>query len=390
MPHPDAPRLTDLTDEAEFRSNVLYRSARAGTTNPASFSSADQLWDQLLRRGTRSPGFRMVRGGSSTSLGRLTRPAGLGNRNLTDVAAPDKIIDAYRSGASAVLQGLHISDSHLAKVAVNLALDLDQPVQINAYLSPPQAQGLDLHYDYHDVFVVQVGGAKHWRVWAPIERTRWPSKMRPTHPLRLDELGPPLIDAVLRHGDTLYVPRGAPHAAGTADDHSAHLTIGMPSITWDAVVRAGTQAEVRRGGLTAPLPINLLDGGIAPPIDQLDVQQISKHLEPNVIRHWMAREIWRRQAVTRLRPFRAMDPPGDDAPLHFTPGPLIWLTSLAGRAVLSYGTRRMDLPAEAAPFLAELLAAADGVRAADVGGLDPASRRIVVARLADEGLVVTR
>ncbi len=34
----------------------------------------------------------------------------------------------------------------------------DQPLQINAYLTPPGSQGFATHYDTHDVFVLQVDG----------------------------------------------------------------------------------------------------------------------------------------------------------------------------------------------------------------------------------------
>ncbi|HQV57157.1 MAG TPA: cupin domain-containing protein, partial [Ilumatobacteraceae bacterium] len=369
---------------------AMYQRALRGHADTSTFGSADGLWDHLLRRGARSPGFRMVRGGSSTSLTKLTRSVGFGNRNLTDVVASDKVIDEYRSGATAVLQGLHVSDPHLAKLATNLALALDQPIQVNAYLSPPQTHGLDLHYDYHDVFVVQLDGAKRWRVWDPIARTVNPSKSRPTAKLTLDELGSPVIDTIIRAGDTMYVPRGAPHAAETVDQHSVHLTVGMPSISWDRVIQVAMAAEVASGGLTVPLPTNLLDDGVAAPIDQLDVQRLPKHLDPNVLRHWMAREIWRRMAPTRLRPIHPAAPPTDGAELSFTPGPLIWLTGFGERCVLSYGNRRMELPTEAAAWLTNVLNAPDTFRADDIDGLDTESRRVVIARLIDEGVLVAR
>ena len=386
--HPDAPTLSSLgligLDE------TIYRQAAHGTTDASAFGSSEALWDHILRRGVRSPGFRMVRGGTSTALTKVTRPVGFGNRNLTDVAAPDKVIDDYRGGSTAVLQGLHISDPQLAKVATNLALDLDQPIQINAYLSPPQTHGLDLHYDYHDVFVVQLDGAKRWRIWDPIKRTTNPSKSRPTDKLTLDELGTPAIDTVVHAGDTLYLPRGAPHAAETVDQHSAHLTIGMPSISWDRVIQSATTAEIRSGGLTAPLPTNLLDPAAPTPLDQLDPQRLLKQLDPNVLRHWMAREIWRRQAATRLRPIQPPTPPTSNANLSFSPGPLIWLTTFGNRSVLSYGTRRMELPNEAHTFLTNLLSAPESFQIADIDGIDADSRQVIVARLVDEGLLIVR
>ena len=95
--------------------------------------------------------------------------------------APNAVIDEYRSGATIVLQGLHHTDPHLARTANNLALDLDHPVQINAYLSPAAARGLDLHFDYHDVFVVQLGGSKRWRVWEPLDAHHRPGEGQAPH-----------------------------------------------------------------------------------------------------------------------------------------------------------------------------------------------------------------
>ncbi len=80
------------------------------------------------------------------------------------------MLELHDDGATVVLQGLQLTDPHLAKVSNNLALALDHPVQVNAYLSPPAAHGLELHYDLHDVFVVQLEGAKRWRVWDPLDR----------------------------------------------------------------------------------------------------------------------------------------------------------------------------------------------------------------------------
>ena len=66
---------------------------------------------------------------------------------------------------------------------------------MNAYLSPPSARGLELHFDFHDVFVLQLDGAKRWRVWEPLARTRDPIRRGPKPAaLTLDELGPPLLD----------------------------------------------------------------------------------------------------------------------------------------------------------------------------------------------------
>ncbi len=350
------------------------------------FGDVEVLWDDLLCRGTRRPAFRVVRDGT-TSAGRdVTRRAGIGNQDLDDVVAANQVIDRYRRGSTVVLQGLHHTNPHLARVANNLALALDHPVQINAYLSPSSARGLDLHFDFHDVFVVQLGGSKRWRVWEPLPRTTNPVKGR--HSIaapRLDELGDPLLDITMRAGDCLYLPRGYPHAAETVDQHSDHLTIGVVAVTWQRVVREAITAEVAAGRLTGALPVGLLEPGAAVPTAGVDVSGWGDLVAPEALRHWMAREIWRRQPATRLRPRVA--PPLGSGRLVFTPGPLLWLTTVGGRSVLGLGDRLLDLPAEAHDFLSALLDAECPVAPKSLKGLDEESRAVVLRRLLAEGVL---
>ena len=39
------------------------------------------------------------------------------------------------------------------------------PVQCNIYLTPPGAQDFPLHYDTHNILILQVQGEKLWRYW---------------------------------------------------------------------------------------------------------------------------------------------------------------------------------------------------------------------------------
>ncbi|WP_426573090.1 cupin domain-containing protein [Aquihabitans sp. McL0605] len=402
QPHPDAPGLADLVDDVEqFRAHDVYRQPRVTSPSrrrdPARFADPDALWSDLLGRSTRRPGFRLVREGTTTDPGRITRRARIGNRDLTDLAAPNEVIDGYRGGATVVLQGLHLTDPALARFANNLALDLDQPVQINAYLSPSSARGLDIHFDYHDVFVVQLEGTKRWRVWAPTERTRDPiggkhAIPRPT----LDELGDPLLDLVLEAGDVLYLPRGHPHVAETTDRASSHLTVGVLAITWHRIVRQAIDAEVDAGRLRSSISLSALgpDGvGSAPALATEaptvpDLTELPLDLRSLRVRRWIAREIWSRQASTRLRPRCPVEPAVADGPLVIAPGPVITLSRSAARSQLFVGDRTISMPDEAHPFLAALLLAEGPVRRTELPGLDEASSAVVTLRLLDEGVLV--
>ena len=233
--------------------------AEAGR-EPDRFATADGLWTDALTRGLRTPSFRLVRAGATLSPAAYCRTAGVGHRTIDDVIQPNRVLELYADGATMVLQGLQLTDPMLGRVANNLALALDHPVQINAYLSPEAARGLDLHFDFHDVFVLQLEGHKRWRVWEPLPRTRDPVRGGAKIPLpTLDELGEPMLDLTLTSGDCLYLPRGFPHAAETIDAASSHLTIGVLAITWQRVMRRAVDAAVAAGELAASIPAGILD-----------------------------------------------------------------------------------------------------------------------------------
>ncbi len=109
-----------------------------------------------------------------------------------------------------MLQGLHRWSEPVTRFCRGLELELGHPCQVNAYITPAGAQGLDLHADAHDVFVLQAFGRKRWELHgAPGEEPRDP------------------LDVEVTPGDTIYLPAGTPHAARAQDELSGHLTVGI-------------------------------------------------------------------------------------------------------------------------------------------------------------------
>jgi lysine-specific demethylase/histidyl-hydroxylase NO66 len=396
VPHPDAPDLDDLVDDLQrFTGSDLFRrpvysAGVDGGRDPSRFATTERLWTDALTRGVRTPSFRLVQHGTTLPPATYCRTAGVGHRRITDVIQPNRVLELHAGGATMVLQGLQLTDPALGRFANNLALALDHPVQVNAYLTPAAARGLELHFDFHDVFVVQLDGAKRWRAWEPLPRTRDPVRGTGKIPNpKLDELGVPLLDLTLTAGDCLYLPRGFPHAAETVDATSAHLTVGVLSVLRHRLLRHAVDAAVAAGELTASIPAGSLGGPWSEPVD---AGSLAGHLDPADLRPWLAKEVWHRQPATRLRP-RVPPQLGVDTPVMVPPGPLLWLTTRTGpggcRVELGLGDRELDLPAEAQPFLADLLTHPDSfVAGAARGGLDGASRLVVVNRLAAEGVVV--
>jgi hypothetical protein len=378
-PHPDAPRLEQLAGRRDDLGDVTLRRACAA---PGDWSNADRLWDRFLTAGTRAPAYRLVRGGTTLPRSRSTRTASVGGQRIDDLVDPNHVLELYDAGATVVLQAMQFFDPAFATLSTNLALALDHPVQVNAYLSPRAARGLDVHFDYHDVVVVQLAGRKRWHVWERLARSARPLKRGPaiTQP-RAGELGAPLLDHVIEPGDALVVPRGFPHAAETIDDASVHLTIGVMTVTWSRLLRDRIDQVGSGSALADPV------GQRGRPDAAL--KELAAALGDVDVRRSVAADVWRRQPQTRLRP---LEPPplAVDDRVTVTPGPLLWLDTRdrSGKHALALGDRLLQFPAECTPFVAGVLESAGPFRAGDLAcRLDAESRRVVLQRLGVEGVV---
>jgi len=197
--------------------------------------------DELLSTGQlKPPNIRLVRSGSPVDfLEQASEPPTI------DVG---KVATAFHDGATVIVQQLHHWWYPIAVFCRQIEGVLGHPTQANAYLSPPSAQGLPLHHDTHDVFVLQASGSKHWRVYHPAEPLPLPHQWY-DHLDRPDE--EPAYSFTLHTGDVLYLPRGWRHEATTRREESLHLTIGVHVYTWidalrDALLDCDDELELRR------------------------------------------------------------------------------------------------------------------------------------------------
>jgi hypothetical protein len=132
-----------------------------------------------------------------------------------------------REGATLVLDAVDELYRPLEELAESLELFFHEHIQINAYAGWHTSRGFDLHWDDHDVFILQVTGRKRWSVYG---MTRpYPlageseANPRPTHE--------PLWEETLADGDLLYIPRGWWHVAVPMDEPTLHLTVGIHNRT---------------------------------------------------------------------------------------------------------------------------------------------------------------
>lgn len=228
----DLARLINPITPAEFKRDYWERKpliVRRG--QPSYFDGLLSLLDvdQILSSSTiRSGDIRVVRSGKAVSIDDLTARTSSGKEG-----ALETLFSAYRQGATLVLQFLHERWRPLGCLCQSLATEFSASFQANVYLTPPDEQGLTPHYDTHCVFVIQVSGSKHWRIYDG-EQARLP--LRDQNYTRANEPGKVVEEFDLQLGDSLYIPRGCIHEAVAASSSSLHVTVGAHPILWSSML----------------------------------------------------------------------------------------------------------------------------------------------------------
>ncbi len=327
----------------------------------------------------RLPSFRLVKDGKTLPAPAVTKTARTGSQSVSGMADPVKVYREFERGATIVLQGLHRSWLPLARFCRDLELELGHPTQVNAYITPPGARGLAVHRDEHDVFVLQVFGTKAWQVFEAE-----------------DGAGerPPLLDVEVAPGDSLYIPRGFPHAATAQREASGHLTVGILSPTWgqaldEAVAMAQDEAE-----FAGPLPLRFAEDrdrfreaveerlqAFARWVEKADADEIADRLS--------RRFLTRRQPLLagHLQQLLALPSLADGSVVARRRGAMLVL-DVKGRELVAYlGDRELRMPAWVEPSMRAVVGA-DRLSVRSLSPyLDQESRLVLVRRLVREGLL---
>lgn len=333
----------------------------------------------------------MVKQGQTVSPSLYTKRARIQSRELGDIVDAGRVYDLFGDGATIVLQALHRYWTPLSHFCRDLETELTHPVQVNVYLTPPVSQGLDIHYDTHDVFVLQVSGVKHWRVWdsafeAPLAHQKRTGSY--------DDPGPAQIDVELKPGDALYIPRGFLHAAQTLDRESAHMTIGILNVTWIDALKKLLQAAESEPEFRESLPIGFAAGSASIEGPLQDVFRsfagwVERYDAGEVVEA-LAVEFWGSRAPVltgQLEQILALDSLSDASVVRRRRGAVCVLDRAGDRVVLTLGDRELILPALAAPAL-EALVEKGTFPVADLSPhLDRDGRLVLVRRLIREGLL---
>jgi ribosomal protein L16 Arg81 hydroxylase len=379
------------------RAPLLSRAAEL----PSAFTDliSSTVVDELVsERGLRTPFVRMAKDGSIRPAASFTRGGGAG-AGITDQAADDKVLSALADGSTLVLQGLHRTWPPLVDFGVRLADELGHPVQINAYITPPESQGFSPHHDVHDVFVLQVSGRKRWTVHRPVVDDPLSNQSFDSFKDEIAErvAEEPLLDTVLEPGDALYLPRGTVHSAEALGETSIHLTVGMHPVTRYDLARLlldAAQDDVRLR-TSLPMGVDLSDHDVLTPhlettiaalqsaLERVSTARIAEGIRANLTQRT------RPQAIGPLAQLAAADALATDVPLRRREALRLRIVSGhdGDRVKLVFLDRTIDLPASTAAAVA-LIAEQDAFTPGDLPGLDPQDQLTLTRRLLREGVVV--
>lgn len=320
----------------------------------------------------------------------------------TDVG-PKQLYKAFHSGETIVVNSAQRLWPSLTGVTGMLSEALSAVASINIYMTPADSQGFGVHIDRHDVFVIQVDGAKDWHLYEPY--FDYPTEGDDSRfylgqvPIAAPAEGEKLVEKVrLERGDLLYLPRGVPHKAQATSDASLHLTVGIRPLYWADFLKAAVEAaawEVPE--LRAALPPGFTnDAGIRSQMTERVASLLELAREKVVAGSERASEAM----VTRRLAWQGYPPDG-----HFEQ--LNRLDRLSADVVLS---RRLGLDCQ---FLDSQNGAGVGIsfaeneirgpksigralefvcdrrtfRVADLPGLDDQSKLVLARRLVREGLL---
>jgi ribosomal protein L16 Arg81 hydroxylase len=171
----------------------------------------------------------------------------------------DGILDDFADGYTIVADGVEKYVRAVGTVARSIEVELNFPIQVNTYITPPGQTGLAPHYDDHDVLILQVQGSKIWHLYLGADRA--PRELQREKDKAVDSDGLPVsTDVRLEAGDVLYLPRGRVHSAETTSEQSIHLTVGIhaPTLLMLAIGALYSQSW-RDDRLNARLPVRHLD-----------------------------------------------------------------------------------------------------------------------------------
>ena len=157
------------------------------------------------------------------------------------VADRNALLRAYTAGDTLVFDQADRLHPPLDRALSQCEAEIRMPCRVNAFLTPPGNKGFNLHYDTHEVIVMQVSGTKHWRICnnplaLPHEEQRYSHALTASAEV--------IAELTLYPGDMLYLPRGYIHDAASTNTTSLHISMALRTRALREVATMGLKREL--------------------------------------------------------------------------------------------------------------------------------------------------
>lgn len=388
-----APLEPDAFFDEYWEKRPLVLSGRAPDyySDLCTLADVDQI---LSSTDLRYPALRLIRNGPDLPPEAYTHDLRSRRFMFTGVCDTERVLAEYQRGATILLQRVERSWAPLAELCRSLESLFYHPVDANVYRTPRSAQGFTAHYDAHDVFILQIAGSKHWRLYdAPL---RLPMESQP-HSTTGVQFGDCTHECEVQPGDLIYLPRGTGHEALTSDSSSLHITMGITPHTWaDVLVDAVVAAAHKDERFRESMPIGSPGNGKTVPATST-AQHFASLLAAvsETIRVDDVLESLRERFVAARRPLLNgqltqlddLDHLGLQTVVVRRPGVIFRLLSKEDGVTLAFHQKKITYPLHLEPTLRSI-AAAEPFQVGSIPGLEPLEQMLLVQRLVREGFLM--
>lgn len=206
---------------------------RGNVDDPALLSrvlTPNRMLDIAMRRSLYRPQFRCFRKGEEVHPAVYYTDSVSPRGQSISMVNMRSLGNLLREGATLILDQANVFDPTMEVACRALQWWSHERVQVNAYLTTNDAAGFPLHWDDHDVVIIQLAGEKEWEVRGtsrkvPMYRDADPNST-PSEKI--------VWAGVMKAGDIMHIPRGHWHQAtrtGSGSGKSLHVTFGITKRT---------------------------------------------------------------------------------------------------------------------------------------------------------------
>lgn len=141
----------------------------------------------------------------------------------TEFLSVNDLHELLQQGATGIVEALDEVSPTLADFAGALTAQYGARSSANAYISFGDVPGFGVHYDDHDIIVMQIAGQKKWRFFEHqiLARQPFPLPKRTPVPTHATE------EITLTKGHVLFIPKGTWHEAVAMGEPSLHITFSL-------------------------------------------------------------------------------------------------------------------------------------------------------------------